>query len=128
MSIISNAKEIADLVRAVGNTELYRKVVDLEREIIELQGENLELTKLNRELERRISARSHMDFRRPFYYSAEEPDPYCPKCWEVETLQVHLIGPTITDTGDHFRCPNCSTSFITNRRDAPVRSPPDSFW
>ncbi len=28
MSIIDNAKELADLLKAAGNTELYRKIVE----------------------------------------------------------------------------------------------------
>ena len=40
MGIIDNAKELADLLKAAGNTELYRKIVELEGEIIELTRQN----------------------------------------------------------------------------------------
>ena len=36
MSIINNAKEIADLIKKIGDVELYRKIIELEGEIIEL--------------------------------------------------------------------------------------------
>ena len=36
MGIIDSAKEIADLIKQVGDMELYRKIVELEGEIIEL--------------------------------------------------------------------------------------------
>ena len=39
MSIIDNAKEIALLVKKLGDIDLYRKIVELEGEIIELTRE-----------------------------------------------------------------------------------------
>ncbi len=54
MSIISNAKEIADLIQKLGNAELYRKILDLQGEIINLTGENRSLKEENQELKRSL--------------------------------------------------------------------------
>ena len=68
MSIITNAKEIADLVKKLGDVELYRK-------IIELEGEIIDLTRLNRTLEERVEElssflkiKNDMRFEAPFYF------------------------------------------------------------
>jgi len=34
MGIIDNAKELADLLKAAGNTELYRNIVELEGKLL----------------------------------------------------------------------------------------------
>ncbi len=36
MGITDNAEEIADLIKKVGDIELYRKIVELEGEIVDL--------------------------------------------------------------------------------------------
>lgn len=48
MSVIDNIKEIAGLIKKVGDIELYRK-------IIELEGELIELTREKRNLEERVA-------------------------------------------------------------------------
>src|SRR5437667_557533 len=42
MGILDSAKEIADLVKKIGDIELYRKIVELEGQLIELTREKRE--------------------------------------------------------------------------------------
>ena len=48
MGAIDNVKEVAKLVKDIGNMELYRQILDL-------QGEIMELTQANRELKSRVA-------------------------------------------------------------------------
>jgi len=109
MSIINNAKEIADLVKKLGDIELYRKIVELEGEIIELTREKNALTEKNQELIMALKISSDMVFKSPFYYLLDDPVPYCPKCWEVDRTAVHLINNDTMEGQKQFICPNCST-------------------
>ena len=43
MGIVENLKEAADVAKAIGNIDLYRKIVELEGEVIELTRENQQL-------------------------------------------------------------------------------------
>lgn len=115
MSILSNAKEIADLVQDVGNMELYRKMVNLEREIVELQGENIELIKKVRGLEERLRSGAELEFRKPLYYAEGDDQPFCPRCWEVDEVRVHLDGPVKKANGTVYNCLECKKEVYTER-------------
>jgi len=109
MSIISNAKEIADLIQKLGNQELYRKILALQGEIINLTGENHTLKEENQELKRSLKLSKEMTFKQPFYYAEGDQVPFCPKCWEVNKLAVHLMtGTRLADSTIHY-CPHCKT-------------------
>ena len=108
MGAIENIKEIADLVKKLGDVELYRKIVELEQEIFELSRQNLDNKKEIEELKRLLSVKQNIKFSKPYYFVEGDPEPYCPKCWEVEKVLVHL-----TDTIDRnfHHCPNCDKTF-----------------
>lgn len=110
MSIISNAKEIADLIQKLGNAELYRKILDVQGEIINLTGENHTLKEENQELKRSLKLSKEMTFKKPFYYIEGDPNPFCPKCWEVNMIAVHMLTGPRDEGRTNYHCPNCSTS------------------
>ncbi len=109
MSIIDRAKEIADLIKKLDDIELYRKIVELEGEIFELTRANRGLEDEVSELKQVLTASKEMRFKKPLYYSGDDPQPYCPKCWEVNKRAVHLFGPKGVAGRTYFTCPNCST-------------------
>ena len=43
MSIIENTKEIAELVKKLGNIDLYKRIVELQGEIIEISRQKWQL-------------------------------------------------------------------------------------
>lgn len=110
MSIINNAKEIADLIKKMGDIELYRKIVELEGEIIDLTREKNDLTEKNQSLLKSLQISEEMIFKAPFYYRAEDPIPHCPKCWEADSSAIHLIHDWDGEAERHFSCPNCKTA------------------
>ncbi|HAN56315.1 MAG TPA: hypothetical protein DCQ77_09080 [Betaproteobacteria bacterium] len=93
MSIITNAKEIADLVKKLGNVDLYRKIVELEGEIIELSGQNNHLVERTRELEQALKTKEALVFSKNVYWLGGEESrdgPYCQRCYDVTGKLVRL--------------------------------------
>lgn len=82
MGILDNAKEIADLIKKVGDVDLYRKIVELEGEIVELTRQKRALEERVAELTDALAFKSHLTYREPFYFADGDEVPYCPKCWE----------------------------------------------
>jgi hypothetical protein len=105
LSIIDNAKEIADLIKKAGDIDLYKKIVELEGEIIELTRLIRELEEQNTELKQTLKMANTMIFKAPFYFSGEDPQPYCPRCWEADCKAIHLTGPDGMD--ESYECPEC---------------------
>lgn len=105
MSIITNAKEIADLVKKLGNVDLYRKLVELEGEIIELTGQNHMLIEKTRELEQALKTAEALVFERNVYWLEDEETrdgPYCQRCYDVNKKLVRL--QPWDDTWACFEC------------------------
>ncbi|MBZ5627003.1 MAG: hypothetical protein LAQ69_51260 [Acidobacteriia bacterium] len=93
MSIISNAREIADVVKKLGNIDLYRKIVDLEGEIIELTGQNHLLLEKIGDLEKALKTKAQLLFEKNVYWLAEaqaKDGPYCQRCYDVAGKLVRL--------------------------------------
>jgi hypothetical protein len=109
MSIINNAKEIADLIKKVGDAELYRKIVELEGEIVDLTREKREAETEVERLREGLYTKGKMTFKRRFYFMEDDPIPYCPKCWEVDRIAVHLDGPDINF--GYYTCHSCEETF-----------------
>ena len=42
MRIINDAKDLAGLIKQIGDIELYQKILDLQSSILELSDENIE--------------------------------------------------------------------------------------
>jgi hypothetical protein len=113
MSIITNAKELADLIKKLGDVDLYRKILDLEEEIIELTTENRSLKEQVQKLEEIKNIEEKMSFKRPFWFMDGDETPYCPKCWEGEKKNIHLIELF----SGRWKCPVCDTLIdLENRR------------
>ena len=114
MSIISDAKEIADLVKQLGNIELYKKIVELEGNIIELTREKNGLEDKVGSLQKSLSISQNLEFKEPFYFMKGDPVPYCSKCWESERKAIHVVE--IYRESDHYRrdCPNCKIMFTVH--------------
>lgn len=109
MSIISNAKEIAGLVKKLGDIELYRKIIELEREIIGLTHEKRESDDEVIRMKILLDKTEEMTWNKPFYYVEGDETPFCAPCWEVNKVQVHL-----KNTGKlmfPWKCPICHTGF-----------------
>ena len=108
MGAIDNVKEVARLVKDLGNMELYRQILDLQGEIMELTQANRELQAKVTELENTLTQVDQMEFRPPFYYTEGDEIPHCPRCWEVNRRAVHFPPPHRTVGGPLYNCPECN--------------------
>lgn len=117
MNIINNAKEIADLIKKMGDIELYRKIVELEAEIIEISRQKNELEGKCKELTRQVEFKESLSFRAPLYYAEGDHIPFCPQCWEASRLAIHMQGPFSEDyTSDTiWSCLNCQKRVFISR-------------
>ena len=114
MSIIANAKEIAELVKKLDDIELYRKIIELEGEIIKLAREKHALDLRVEELNKSLQTTSQMCFREPFYYVEGDSVPFCPKCWEVDKISVHLFYEEHFKGETKYVCHHCHSIFWHN--------------
>lgn len=113
MSTIENVKEIAGLIKKLGDIELYRKIVELEGEIIELTSEKRALEEENKSVKKQLEFAGKMSFTEPFWYSEGDPVPYCPSCWESSRLPIHLHYKGHMAGGHRHDCPHCETVYCS---------------
>ncbi len=134
MGTIDNIKDIAKLVQAAGDTELYRKIIDLQAEVVGLQGEivalNQDLSRVRKDRDKlqkalSISATMKHDPDEGVVYMDGDASPYCAHCWESAQIAVHLKPPHKTSVGTNRDCPRCQQKF-TDRRTASTRR--SSTW
>ena len=92
MNVIDQAKELASLIKKIGDVELYRRIVELEGEIIELTRSKRELEESKRNLESQLALKKSISFESPFYFQEGDEIPICPRCWEKDDRLVHLTG------------------------------------
>ncbi len=93
MSIISDAKELADLIQKLGNVELYRKIVELEGQIIDLTRQNHGLSEQVRELQQQLTIKGQIRYEKQVYWledGASKDGPYCQRCYDVQGKLVRL--------------------------------------
>jgi len=128
MGAIDNVKEVAKLVKELGNMELYRQILDLQGEIMELTQANRELRENMQKLEDKLSQVEKMTFRSPFYYTEGDDVPYCQRCWEVHKKAVHFPTPVPTNSGPMYTCPECNFRIYHPRKkpgqQRAINSPP----
>ena len=113
MGTLENLKEIADVVKKLGNIELYRKIVELEGEVIELTRDNRKLEEENHKLGQQLEFKTKLHFTEPFWYAEGDAVPFCPSCYEANKLPVHLHYQGEMMGGHRYDCPNCKHTFCS---------------
>ena len=125
MSIISNAKEVAELVKKLGNVDLYRRIVDLEGEIIELSGENHTLKERIAALEKDLKVRAELKFEGGVYWRIDgqtKEGPFCQRCYDADGKLLRLHPRTadgydsrsnrvLPDAEHYFKCFQCNAIY-----------------
>jgi hypothetical protein len=133
LGIIDNAKEVADLIKKIGDQELYRRIVDLQGEVVELSGRVVTLSQLLltseqkiAELDALLNIRGKMQRLGSFYFLVDDPDGHCPKCWEVDHRMVHVVSMRHDKMGIQWTCPQCRTAYRGSPKREHQHAPPPS--
>ena len=122
MGVIENAKEIADLVKKIGDIDLYRKIVALEGEVLDLTREKRGLENKVEELERALVFRKTLTFHEPFYVVEGDATPYCAPCWEQKHEAVHVVKQWAEKGRTRWDCPICKNHLVVDSANFGYRS------
>ncbi len=124
MGIIDNAKDIAELIKKIGNMELYEKIISLRDEIFQLKEENLNLRENLKSLKESQEIKSNMKYEPPYYWLEKDnkkDGPYCQKCYDdngkLMRLQNHGNGC--------WYCLTCKSSVTDSSYRLPERNQAD---
>jgi hypothetical protein len=113
---MDNVKEVADLVKKVGDIDLYRKIVALEGEILDLTREKRQLEDQLEAAERTLKLKENLAFKEPFYYLEGDKTPYCPGCWEDKRSAVHLKHIGDYEYTIDWQCTVCKHRYEVSKR------------
>lgn len=114
MGIIDDARNVADLVKKLGNIDLYEKIIDLRGQILEITEEKLALQDKVKQLEACLNLRKNMSFKEPFYYQEGDRTPYCPRCFEKDQHTIHVVMAFSNSERTRWDCPECKQMLLLN--------------
>jgi hypothetical protein len=123
MSLVGEFKEVAALVKKIGDADLYRKIVDLQGEVVDLAQKNMDLSQEVAKLKEQLALKGAMHFRNQFYWQEGDSEPFCPRCFEADHRAIHLLRPRAGSIP--WKCPNCK--YELRRDDAAGLWPPTKF-
>jgi len=115
MGVIENMKEVAELVKQIGDLELNRKIVNLEGEVHELKRANMRLETELHYAQRLLKLRQEMTFTEPFYYADGDSVPHCPAYWNAKDIAVHVVFVANREDEMHWHCPNCDHHYYDKK-------------
>jgi hypothetical protein len=120
MGIVQDSLEVVKLAAKFANPELIERVTVLNEQVLELSGKNVEFQqevfRLEKELQSAIAKLKLIgdtERREGYIYLKTEPDPCCPRCFDVDRMLVRIIKTRIPNFGFKFVCPECETVFAT---------------
>ena len=103
MSIISDVKEIVELIKKIDDAELFRKIVKLE-------GEVIELTKETRELQEKLKIQDELNWDGRIYWlikkDGSKDGPFCQVCKDRDEKLTRLQSAV-----DKWHCLICKSFF-----------------
>ena len=118
MSILENAKGIAEAVHHLQNLELYQRVLALHSDIVGLVEQNIGLREEITELRKQASLKEKMRFTAPFYYQEGDKTPFCAVCFEKKPpLAIHVVFGHDTDWETRWDCPACKQMYVIRKGD-----------
>lgn len=120
MTIIQNAKELADLIKKLGNTDLYRQIVELEGEIIDLSRDNHHLTQRNAGLEAQLQTKGTVTFDelQGVYWlidDGKQAGPYCQLCYDADRKLIRLQEAGGIGSIHRWTCYACKRNYGKHR-------------
>jgi hypothetical protein len=123
VGVIENMKEVADLVKQIGDIDLNRKIVNLEREVHDLTREKIRLETKLHEADQLLKLKQSLTFREPFYRLEGDNTPYCPACWEAGQKAVHVVFGFDNSETIRWDCPSCKHMYLLDKHPGRFRAP-----
>ena len=112
MGVVENVKDVAELVKKMGDIELYKKILALEMEVMELTRDKRRADEKIEELERMLNLQSELKFDAPFYWLADDRTPFCTACWEGHRKAAHLVVKFEHEAHARLDCPTCKHEYV----------------
>ena len=112
MGIVDNMKEVADLVKKLGDIDLNRKIVNLEGEVLDLTRAKRQADQRIEELEGQLVLKAKMTHKAPFYFQEGDPTPFCPACYENQVKAIHVVVKTEGSLSTQWECPGCKSTYM----------------
>jgi hypothetical protein len=111
MSIMQNVRDITDLVRKLGNQELYEKLIELRDGITAMREENLELTQKIKDMTEAQDISAQL-VRHGNTYMRNLPNqpqqgPFCMTCWDADRKLINLLKGFDEVRGETIICGVC---------------------
>jgi hypothetical protein len=111
MGVVDNVKDIADLVKKIGDIELYKKILALEMDVMELTRDKARADGKIEDLERALKFKSDLQFRDPYYWIEGDPTPFCPACWDSKRVAARVVRIKQPFKYDKVQCPSCKNIY-----------------
>ena len=100
-------KAAQELLRKGVTIKDQEQILSLRTVILDLKEEIIELRERIGELESQLKTAENLTFKEQLYYAKGDSVPYCPKCWEVNKIALHLI----TVEEGVYKCPDCNNVY-----------------
>jgi hypothetical protein len=107
VGILEEVKEVADLIKKVGDADLYRKIVNLEGEVFKLARDNRHLQQQIESLQEALALSKKFSFKDPYYWVEGDSAPYCPACWDTKKLATNIVTIAHPMLHTQKQCPSC---------------------
>jgi hypothetical protein len=111
MGILDEMKEVADLVKKIGDIDLYRRINKLEGEVIDLTRDKRHAEEKVQELERALKFNKELSLKNGFYWLQGDDNPFCVGCWDAKRMAVHVKRLAFLKDGNRYECPHCKTLY-----------------
>jgi hypothetical protein len=117
MSITDNAKELVALIKTLGDTDLYGRIVELEADIVTLKHEAMSVEQQLSDLKRHRGVIDQLAYEAPFYVERSGGGLFCPRCVEVDQRAVHLVKSDKLELRRRvWSCPECQRTYADTRQ------------
>jgi hypothetical protein len=111
--IVNAAKEVYNAVQKYNDVPLMKQVVELQQAVLDLQAELIETKKQLDAARAKLELRQSIRKRGEYFYKDDNPEPYCPKCWQQDDKLVYLPAVKNSSTyGKNRQCIVCNKIFI----------------
>lgn len=109
MSIIDNARDLAELIKKYNDQDLYQRIVTLREEILELREENIALKEEATRLKNAQTIAAKLIRKGNRYFMEDdqkEERPFCLTCWDSDRKLVSLLESS-NRWGSYIHCTIC---------------------